>query len=97
MNEYSIGTLVHAVGTWINAAGGGVDPAAVFAKVKDPVGNEVTYAYPADPELVRESAGVYYVDVDITLEGIWWVRFYSTGSGQAAAEQGFKIEVSRFL
>jgi hypothetical protein len=46
--------------------------------------------------LVKSSTGVYYVDVDANAEGPWPVRFYSTGTGQAAEEDIFYVEDSRF-
>ena len=96
LNEYIMGVVIHTVGTFEDAAGNRVDPAAVFARVKDPAGAVTNYTYGIDAELVRESAGVYYIDTDGDTEGEWWTRVYSTGAGKTADELGFKIKVSRF-
>jgi len=95
-NSYDKGDLVRCTGTFANSAGTAQDPSVVLFKVKNPLGTTTTYTYNTDAELVRSSAGVYYVDVDATIEGDWYYRFQSTGTGQAAGESYFNVGKSVF-
>lgn len=94
---YSVGDSVRITGTWTNAAGTAVDPAGVFAAYRDPSGNTTTLTYGVDAELVKDSTGVYYVDVDADEAGWWHYRFYSTGEGKAASKPlAFVVAVATF-
>lgn len=73
-----------------------VDPAQVYAKVKDPSGNIDTYHYGIDPQLQKSAVGIYYADIDADESGTWYYRFYSTGTAQAADEDSFEVEESQF-
>jgi len=95
-SEYDNGDLVRVTGTFTNAAGAAVDPTAVLFKVKAPNGQTTTYTYGTDAALVKESTGVYYVDVNANQSGKWRVRWYSTGTGQAATEDFFTVRDSDF-
>lgn len=88
---YSEGDLVRCTGTFTNADGDAVDPTAVIFKTKDPSGNITTLTYGVDAALVKSATGVYYVDVDVDEAGLWWYRFESTGTGQAAGEDKFTV------
>jgi hypothetical protein len=95
-NSYDVGDVVRCTGTFTDADGNVVDPTAVTFKFEDPSGNETSYVYGTDPEVVRVSQGVYRVDVTIDESGIWYYRFVSTGTGAAASEEFFKIRPTRF-
>ena len=90
------GDLVRCTGTFTNSAGTVVDPTVVLFKVKSPAGTTTTYTYGTDVEVVRDSAGVYHVDVDGNAAGQWYYRVYSTGTGQAAEEGRFSVDGSEF-
>lgn len=94
--HYDLGDLVRAVAIFKDADNVLTDPSAVRFKVKDPAGAIVTYVYGTDAQLVRDSAGNYHVDIDADAAGFWYYRFYSTGSGQAAAEGVFGVNRSNF-
>lgn len=72
--------------------GVGQDPTTVSVKVKDPAGVVTTYNYPADPEVVKQVAGSYYILIDADRDRRWWVRWESTGTGQAASEIPFYVK-----
>lgn len=69
------------------------DPSAVFVKIKPPSGTVTTYEYGVD-DVIRESAGIYYFDIDANEVGWWWYRWLSTGTGQAAAERKFQVRTA---
>lgn len=96
MNLYDVGDVVRCTGAFTNNAGVAVDPTAVFCKVRSPDGTITTYTFGADAALVRAAVGSFYLDVEATAAGIWYYRFYSTGTGQAAGETMFKVKVSGF-
>lgn len=96
MNSYHVGDKVRCTGTFETAAGTDTDPSAVLFKVETPSGTQTTYTYGTDAELVKSATGIYYVDVNCTEAGTWHYRFYSTGTGQAASEESFKVKDSFF-
>jgi len=93
---YDVGALVRASGVFTNSAGVATDPAAVLFAFKTPAGVETIYAYGTDVELVKDSVGNYHVDINATVTGIWYYRFYSTGSGQSADEEHFTVNDTEF-
>jgi hypothetical protein len=90
-NIYDAGDDVRVSGAFANAAGTAIDPDAVFAQYKDPSGNVTSLEYGEDAELVRDATGSYHVDIDADEAGQWFYRFYSTGSGKAAAWKWFHV------
>jgi ferredoxin-NADP reductase len=68
-----------------------IDPTTVRFSVRDPNGTVTTYLYGTDVQIVKSSTGNYYVDVNGNSDGYWVYRFYSSGTGQAAAESGFYV------
>ena len=95
-NNYDKGDLIRVTGTFTDSDGAAQDPTAVLCKYTDPGDNTTTLTYGVDAELVKSAVGIYYVDVDADESGDWWYRFYSTGTGQAAAEGFFRVEESKF-
>jgi hypothetical protein len=94
-NAYDKGDLVRCTGTFATD-GVNVDPTAVLFSVKAPSGTATSYTYGTDVQLVKSAVGIYYVNVSATESGIYQYRFYSTGTGQAAAEGQFRIRASFF-
>lgn len=73
-----------------------VDPATVRFKFETPAGVETTYVYGTDAQLVKESTGVYYVELNANAAGRWTYRFESTGGFQTAGEESFTVRASVF-
>jgi RPA family protein len=96
MATYDKGDLVRVTGTFTNAAGTAIDPTMVKFQVLNPAGTTTTYTYGVDAALVKSAVGVYYVDISADVTGIYYYRFYSTGTGQAADEGQFTSDESRF-
>lgn len=94
-NAYDIGDMVRCTGTF-TASGSSVNPAAIMFKVKTPAGVVTTYTYGTDAALVRDATGVYHVDVSVAEAGEYVYRFWSTGTGQAAAEGQFVVKATLF-
>lgn len=72
------------------------NPTALTAKVMTPRGVITTVVYGVDLALVRDSTGVYHLDVDCTEAGVWTVHFQATGTGKGAAEHSFSVRRGAF-
>lgn len=73
-----------------------VDPTNLTFKFKYPDGTKISYIYGTNPELVRESTGVYYVIMDVTNSGLYFYRFEASGLFRSAAESKFLVKPSVF-
>lgn len=73
------------------------DPTAVSFFIKSPGDSAVEYVYGTDSEVVKESTGVYYMDVPLDESGRWDYRIVSTGTVVAAYEDHFFVEESLFI
>lgn len=92
MTTYDKGDLVRVSGMFADSAGVATDPTVVKFSFTNPAGTTTTYTYPTDVQLVKDSTGNYHVDIDASSSGTWLYRFYSTGTGQAAAEGEFFVK-----
>lgn len=68
-----------------------VDPDDVFFSVKTPAPVLTTYEYGVDAEVVKDSVGHYHIDLNANEVGVWYVRPFSEGNGQAADEESFTV------
>lgn len=73
-----------------------LDPTTVKVVIKNPLSVETTLNYGTDAELIRQSLGVYYVDVTLDTPGEWGVRFEGHGAVEAVAETSAYVKHSRF-
>ena len=92
MNTYTDGELVKCTGTFRDEASALADPATVTFVFETPAAVVTDYVYGTDVEVVKDSTGVYHVNLDTTNQpGTWKYRFFSTGNGQTAAQAKFKV------
>jgi uncharacterized protein YfaS (alpha-2-macroglobulin family) len=96
ITQYDVGDLVRVSGVVQDEDGTDIDPTTVMFKAKAPSGTVITYTYATDIALVKDSTGNYHVDVNANEAGTWYYRFYSTGTGQAAIEDHFRVKQTRF-
>lgn len=96
MNRFDKGDLIRLTATFKNTSGEVIDPAALTFRTLSPTGTIVVLVYATDAALVKDSTGVYHVDVSAAEPGVWGYRFAATGSGQAAAEGEFWVDQSKF-
>jgi hypothetical protein len=93
---YTEGALLRVTCTF-SVAGVLTDPTTVTAVVRSPVGTTTTYLFGIDVELVKDSTGVYHVDIDANAGGRWIYRFAGTGTAQAADDEIFLVEDSEVI
>ncbi len=92
-----VGNLVKVRATFKDELNVKQDPATVTVMVKQPDTTIVTYVYGTDPEVVRESQGVYYIEVDTTDEpGHWYFIWSSSGTYQAVGQTTFEVASAYF-
>lgn len=98
-HSYYVGNQVICTATFtLVSTGAAVDPTNVFFQVKmpEPPGTITTYQFGVDLEIANPSVGTYTATINITDDGIWYQRWYSTGTGMAAAESRIDAKPSEF-
>jgi hypothetical protein len=96
MRQYDLGDAVRCTAAFRSLSGVLFDPTTVSVSVRKPDGTITTKVYGTDLEVIKVSVGSYYIDVDGNAPGNWFYRWFSTGTGQAAAERAFGIRQSQF-
>ena len=82
---YFIGDGFRLVGTF-TVGGVATDPTTVVFQLRDPDEIIITYTYGVDAEVVKDSTGVYHLDVVVSKPLTWWYRIVGTGTCIAALE-----------
>lgn len=96
-NLYDKGDLVQVTASFSNRISGApVDPATLVFKHKNPSGTLVTKTYGTDADVVRQSQGNFFFNINANTVGTWKYRWESTGDYQAAAEGEFIVKASNF-
>jgi hypothetical protein len=65
--------------------------------VRNPSKEVTTYHYGVSPGLSKDSAGVYSLEIEADESGVWYYRFWSTGNGQAAEEESFRVNPAKAI
>lgn len=89
INAYNKGDLVRVSAAFTNFVGKPIDPGVVICEYRNPARLRTALTYGTNAALVKDSVGNYHVDIDANVRGMWYVRWYSTGTGQTAAERQF--------
>jgi hypothetical protein len=92
-NADDIGDRVRCTGTFRDIDGDLADPTAIVARVLDPL--EIIQTFQG-VDVIKDAVGVYFVDLDVDVPGIWTYRFEGTGVVVAAEETAFYVERSAF-
>lgn len=92
-NKYKVGQLIRIRISFTEAFSGNlVDPTIVTAYYQNPSRDTITLIHGVDDELVRESLGVFYTDINLTEGGKWNYRFKGEGAVIAANESYFNVD-----
>lgn len=94
INVYQKGDLARCAASFTDSGGSALDPTGVSFTVTTPAGVSTTYVYGTDAALVKDSSGHYHVDVNANARGVWFYRWFSTGTGQAAEQGEFSVEAT---
>ena len=87
INIYTQGELVRISASFANGASP-IDPGGVFVNLRYPTGGSTLIS---GSLITNASSGIYQADIDASLPGKWHYRWYSTGCGQAAKANYFKV------
>lgn len=85
------GMLLRFSVTFKDLAGVPADPSTVTFSLRGPDGVTTSFTYGVDPEIIRDSAGVFHTDALPSSEGEWKWRWQGTGAVAAATEGGMLI------
>lgn len=94
-NTYLVGQAPRFSATF-DVDGAPTDPTVTTFRYKQPDGTVAALVSGTDVELVRDSAGVFHVDLLLGADGWWTVRWEGTGAAQAADEYQIRVEPSAF-
>jgi hypothetical protein len=93
-----VGNVVRTYATFKDENNDVQDPTHVQVRVKDPSGTVTTYVYGTNVEVVRQSKGVYYIEIDTSGQagGTYELVWNSSGSYKAAGQTSFEIADTLF-
>lgn len=94
VQECNVGDRMQVPTTFTNAAGAVADPTTVTFRFDSPSKANTVYVYGVDGQLVRDSTGVYHVNIDPDEAGLWSWRFEGTGAIVAANQGQFRALAS---
>lgn len=88
---YQKGDLKRFAATFKNSSGTPTDPSAVTFKYTKPSGTTTTLTYSVDVALVKDSTGVYHVDLSLSEKGRWYYQWKGTGAVEEVEEGEFEV------
>lgn len=94
---YIIGEVVRLSLRVADLTGLAADPGTVTLKIKPGAGAVTDYLYGSAPEVVRDDAGLYHADIELTAAGLWAYRWQLTTPNAGAAEGVINVSKSRVI
>lgn len=78
MTAYDIGNKIRLTVTFTDPlnSDAAVDPTTVYCSVLSPAEVKTDYEYGVDAEITKSSTGVYYIDLSLTADGYYYVRWW---------------------
>ena len=95
MSSYDVGNKIRVTVTFTDILNdsGVVDPNTVYCSIRTPSNKTVTYENDVDTEVVKSSTGIYYIDVPLSTDGHWYIRWWGLDAdGAASASEEVQIE-----
>lgn len=82
-----------------NIDGDLVDPQSIRFEIKRPDSDEYTgHTVMGDrPVIVREELGIYYIDIDLDIPGIWRYSWFTYGYPESSWKGFFEVENARYI
>jgi hypothetical protein len=91
-NIHDLGDVIRVSAAFINGGTDDpIDPDVVKLSIRTPAGVVTTHTYGIGGTIVKEAVGQYFAHIDANQAGFWFYRWWSTGLGQAARENEFKV------
>lgn len=79
MSVLAVGSQVRFRGSFSNLTGVLTDPTTITLKVRPPGGAQTAYTFAA-AQLIKESTGIYRMDLAINTGGVWTYRWEGAGT-----------------
>lgn len=98
MATYDIGNNIRITATFTNPLNDdvAVDPVNVYCTVRSPEGVTNDYKYGVDAKVTKASTGVYYIEVPLESNGMWYVRWWGVDlNGKAAGADEVQIKCAK--
>lgn len=73
--------------TTISVNSTNVTPTAITLSIKDPAGTLTTYT---SSQVTNSATGVYYYNYTMALEGMYYYKWVTTGTGAGASQGQFR-------
>jgi hypothetical protein len=97
IKTFDLGNGPRAITKFRDFAGVLTDPTTVKVKIKKGNGTILPdKVFGTDVAVVKESVGIYHIDLDTDVHGTWTIRWEATGTVKAAIEQRFEVRRSDF-
>lgn len=96
MATYTRGQQIRFTVTVTDSAAALGDPTGVVFRHTTPDGTVTVQTYPADAEPIRDSLGVFHVDLTLSNVGSHDYRWEASGDLIGAVEQKFDVKASAF-
>ena len=95
---YDEGDKIRISASFVNISNAPADPTTVTVKYEKPGPPPVvtTKIYGTDVEVVKDSTGVYHIDISLDQSGSWRYRWIGTGDVEAAAQSTFSVTAKFF-
>lgn len=92
INVYQIGEAARCTAEFRDTSNALVDPSGFTYSFTTPGGVTTSYTYPGAAQIVRDSLGMFHVELSCTERGVWVYRWASTGLAAAAEQFEFTVE-----
>lgn len=94
--SFQIGDKIRLTATFRDVGRFLADPDTVRFRFKQECNAETAYVYLTDSQIVRDSVGVFHVDLALTAQGEWWFRWEGDGTLAGAIEKALEVDPSKF-
>jgi hypothetical protein len=97
MSVYIEGQTIQFRASFTDKDGVATDPTQIQVTILEPDGTSTNYLYNTDPEVIKESTGVYYINRPANQQKKWRHRWQGDGAILAVAEATVLVEPSRVV
>lgn len=95
ISVYDKGDVARVSGAFA-VSGAATDPTAVSLKFTKPSGDQTTYVYGTDAQLLKDSTGNYHADLTLDEVGDWHYQWVGTGAVATVERGQFVVQPTHF-
>lgn len=94
---FIVGEVVRLSVKSTDLSGQSAEPGGITLRIKPGAGAVTNYAYGQAAEIIRDAAGIYHADIELTSAGQWAYRWELTSPNAGAAEGVIVVNKSRVI